>query len=127
CVKAVPYDIPFLGYKNDAVNRLRLWSAESCTDIDFYEFSSGHFREAFGHIIDAKVLTQFLYPEDSNVEGKKLRLKQEYFLVSASMQDLVKRYKDKGLPLKDFHKYRAVQINDTHPALAIPELMRIFV
>lgn len=124
-VKAIPYDIPILGYRNDVVNYLRLWSADSFEDIDFKEFAKGNFEKSFKDIINAKVLTQFLYPEDSNIEGKKLRLEQEYFLVSASIQDLVKKYKDEGLPLSDFHKYRAIQINDTHPVLAIPELMRV--
>lgn len=126
-VKAVPYDIPMLGYRNDVVNYLRLWSAESFKDIDFKEFAKGNFGESFKDIINARTLTQFLYPEDSNIEGKKLRLKQEYFLVSASVQDLVKKYKDEGLPLKDFHKYRAIHINDTHPVLAIPEFMRVLI
>lgn len=124
-IKAVPYDLPMLGYRNKVANSLRLWSAESFDDIDFKEFARGNHKKAFKNIIEAKSLTQFLYPEDSNIEGKKLRLKQEYFLVSASLQDMVKKYKDSDLPLEDFHKYRAIQINDTHPALAIPELMRI--
>lgn len=126
-IKAVPYDVPMLGYKNDVVNYLRLWSAESYNDIDFKEFAKGNFKESFKDIVDAKTLTQFLYPEDSNIEGKKLRLKQEYFLVSASVQDLVKKYKDEGLPLNEFYKYRAIHINDTHPVLAIPELMRVLI
>ena len=126
-VKAVPYDIPMLGYKNNAVNYLRLWSAESYEDIDFREFAKGNFQASFKNIIKAKTITQFLYPEDSNIEGKKLRLKQEYFLVSASIQDLVKKYKDEGLPLADFYKYRVIHINDTHPVLAIPELMRVLI
>lgn len=126
-IKAVPYDIPYLGYQNDVVNYLRLWSAESFEDIDFKEFAMGNFEKSFKDIINAKTLTQFLYPEDSNIEGKKLRLKQEYFLVSASVQDLVKKYKDEGLELNSFHKYRAIHINDTHPVLAIPELMRVLI
>lgn len=124
-IKAVAYDIPMLGYKNQLANSLRLWSAESYEDIDFKEFAKGKHQEAFKKINEAKTLTQFLYPEDSHIEGKKLRLKQEYFLVSASLQDMVKKYKDLGLPLEDFYRHRAIQINDTHPALAIPELMRI--
>ena len=124
-VKAVPYDIPYIGYKNNIVNTLRLWSAESFYDIDFSQFSSGNLYEAFKDNEKAKTITQFLYPDDSNAEGRKLRLKQEYFLVSASLQDIVKNYIDQGLPITEFDKYRAIHINDTHPVSAIPELMRI--
>lgn len=126
-IKAVPYDIPILGHENECVNHLRLWSAESYTDVDFRQFAQGNFQQSFTIINKAKTLTQFLYPEDSNLEGKKLRLKQEYFLVSASMQDLLKKYKEQGLDLKDLYKYRVIQINDTHPVLAIPELLRILI
>lgn len=124
-VKAVPFDIPFIGYKNQIVNTLRLWSSESYFDIDFNKFIAGHLQEAFRNMERAKYITQVLYPDDSIFEGKKLRLKQEYFLVSASMQDIVKNYIDQGLSITEFNKYRAIHINDTHPVLAIPELMRI--
>lgn len=126
-IKAIPYDIPILGYKNGVVNYLRLWEAQSYKDIDFKRFSQGSIDLAFEGSNKAKALTQFLYPEDSNPEGKRLRLKQEYFLVSASLQDLIYKYKKQGLDLKEFHKYRAIHINDTHPVLAIPEFMRILV
>lgn len=124
-IKAVPYDIPYLGYKNDSVNTLRLWSAEAINQVNFEQFSNGHFQESVREKNQAQAITQFLYPNDSNIEGKKLRLKQEYFLVSASIQDLIKKFIDKGLFIKDFPKYRAIQLNDTHPVLAIPEFMRI--
>ncbi|NMA82338.1 MAG: glycogen/starch/alpha-glucan phosphorylase [Epulopiscium sp.] len=124
-VKAVPYDIPILGYKNDSVNYLRLWSGQSYTDVDFSAFARGDIDVAFKDMNQVRALTEFLYPEDSNIEGKRLRLKQEYFLISASIQDIVSQYKRQGLPLKDFYQYRAIHINDTHPVLAIPELMRI--
>lgn len=126
-VRAIPYDVPYLGYRNNRVNTLRLWSAESYYDIDLKEFANGNFHEAFLMKNMGSSLTQFLYPEDSNIEGKKLRLRQEYFLVSASMQDLVRKHLRKGLKLEDFPKYHAVHINDTHPVLAIPELVRILV
>lgn len=126
-VKAVPYDVPYLGYRNGRVNTLRLWSAESHKDMDFKEFAQGNFHQSFYEKNQASTLTQFLYPEDSNIEGKKLRLKQEYFLVSASMQDLVRKHLKRGHRLADFHQYHAIHINDTHPVLAIPELVRIFV
>lgn len=126
-VRAIPYDVAYVGYRNDRVNTLRLWSAESYYDIDLKEFAHGNFHEAFRMKNIGSTLTQFLYPEDSNINGKKLRLRQEYFLVSASMQDLVRKHLRKGLKLEDFHKYHAVHINDTHPVLAIPELIRILV
>ncbi|MFA5577616.1 MAG: glycogen/starch/alpha-glucan phosphorylase, partial [Tissierellaceae bacterium] len=126
-IKAVPYDIPYLGYKNDTVNYLRLWSAEAYEEVDFKEFAKGNFQESFQKLLEAKKITQFLYPDDTTLEGRKLRLIQEYFLVSASMQDLVKTYKDEGLPLDKIYQYRALQINDSHPVLAIPEFMRILV
>lgn len=126
-IRAIPYDIPYVGYRNDRVNSLRLWSAESYEGLDFREFARGNYHQAFLKENRAKSLVQFLYPEDSNMEGKRLRLEQEYFLVSASMQDLVKSYVKRGLKLEEFHKYHTVHINDTHPALAIPELIRIFV
>ena len=126
-VKAVPYDIPILGYKNNRVNTLRLWSGESYKHVDFHDFSVGKFDESYKDINMVDSLTEFLYPDDSTKEGKKLRLKQEYFLVSATIQDIISNYKSKGLPILDFHKNIAIQINDTHPVLAIPELMRLLI
>lgn len=124
-VKAIPYDIPILGYKNNTVNYLRLWSPLPYSDVDFGAFARGDLNGAYKEKNQVRALTEFLYPEDSNIEGKRLRLKQEYFLVSAAIQDIIKKYQEEGLPLKDFHEHRAIQINDTHPVLAIPELMRI--
>lgn len=124
-VRAEAYDIPILGYKNDVVNTLRLWRAESYDDIDFKEFSKGNLKGAFERTNRAKSITQFLYPDDSNYEGKKLRLKQEYFLVSASVQDILKDYRKLEEPIEKIADYVAIHTNDTHPALAIPEFMRI--
>lgn len=124
-VKAQAYDIPILGYLNDSVNTLRLWSAESYGDVDFNEFAKGNLQGAFHDIINAKKITQFLYPNDSNWEGKKLRLTQEYFLVSASIQDIIRKYKQLNRPMKDIYQYVSIHLNDTHPVLAIPEFMRI--
>lgn len=124
-VKAEAFDIPILGYKNDVVNTLRLWRSESYEDINFVEFSSGNLKKAFAKINEARSITQFLYPDDSNYEGKKLRLKQEYFLVSASVQDIIRNYKKLDEPIEKIPDYVAIHTNDTHPALAIPEFMRI--
>ncbi len=126
-IKAEAYDIPYLGYKNGVVNNLRLWKASSYKDINLEEFSKGNLRGAYDDINRADAITQFLYPNDSNYEGKKLRLEQEYFLVSASVQDIIHKYKKKKLPIDQMSKYIAIHTNDTHPALAIPEFMRILV
>ena len=126
-VKAVPYDIPVLGYRNDCVNTLRLWSGQSYNDVNFHDFSIGNYHGSYRDINQAQALTEFLYPNDANIEGKKLRLKQEYFLVSATIQDIIKKHKTSGLSIKELDKHVAIQINDTHPILAIPELMRILV
>lgn len=126
-VKAVPYDIPILGYRNNRVNTLRLWSSESYKHVDFDDFSIGQFDQSYKDINMVDSLTEFLYPDDSTKEGKKLRLKQEYFLVSATIQDIISKYRSKDLSILDFHENIAIQINDTHPVLAIPELMRILI
>ncbi|HCX64298.1 MAG TPA: glycogen phosphorylase, partial [Eubacteriaceae bacterium] len=124
-VYAIPYDIPVIGYKNGNINTLRLWSAKSVHDLNFHEFSSGNLSAAFHEENKAKSICQILYPNDSYYEGKKLRLKQEYFLVSAGMQDLIRKVEKRKIPLKELPRYIAIHINDTHPAMAIPELMRI--
>lgn len=126
-VKALPYDIPIVGYRNNCVNILRLWSGESYNGVNFNDFARGSFNQSYKDINMANTLTEFLYPDDSTMEGKKLRLKQEYFLVSATIQDIIYKYKNKGLPLIELHDHVAIQINDTHPVLAIPELMRILI
>ncbi len=125
-VLAVPYDTPIVGYHNDVVTNLRLWSAEAIkNDFDLSRFSQGEYIKAFERKSNVEAITQVLYPNDSYEEGKTLRLKQSYFLVSAGLQDIIRKYKRKNRSLADFYKYVAIQINDTHPALAIPELMRI--
>ncbi len=126
-IKAIPYDIPYLGYKNNVANYLRLWSASSYEDIDFKEFSYGKFDQAFSKIINAEIITKFLYPDDTSYEGRRLRLIQEYFLVSASVQDLIRKHLEAGLDLEEFYLYKSIHINDSHPVLAIPEFMRILI
>jgi len=127
-VRAVPYDIPITGYKNNTVNYLRLWSAEAFTkDFEYHTFSRGEYTRAFENKIYAESISQILYPDDSTYEGKKLRLKQQYFFVSAGLQDIVRRFKTENGDISNLFKKVAVHINDTHPALAVPELMRILV
>lgn len=127
-VRAVPYDVPILGYLNNKVNFLRLWSAESDKlSFEFHTFSRGEYGRAFQNKISAEALSMVLYPDDRSEEGKKLRLKQQYFFVSAGLQSIVRRYKQEKKKMKDFASHIAVHINDTHPALAVAELMRILI
>ena len=115
-----------VGYKNGLVNTLRLWSAEAPeTEFDYSSFQKGDYLKAVERKYSAESLSQVLYPDDSYYEGRKLRLKQQYFFVSAGLQSIVRRYKKRYVTLHDFSKKVALHINDTHPALVIPELMRI--
>ncbi len=127
-VLAVPYDTPIVGYENEVVNTLRLWSAEAVSnEFDFSSFNRGDFLKAIEYKNSVESISQILYPEDSFYEGKMLRLKQQYFFVSAGVQSIIRHLKkyDKCLELLD--ERIAIHINDTHPTLAIPELMRILV
>lgn len=121
-VLAVPYDVGVVGYNNDVVNQLRLWSAELPSDI----VDHGDYKNRLEHMQNVERISGFLYPDDSTEEGRFLRLKQQYFLVSSTIQTLIKQFKDKyHLPITKFHEYHCIQINDTHPTFGIPELMRI--
>ena len=125
-VRAIPYDVPIIGYHNDTVNTLRLWRAEYSREEVYRELTMGDRHRAFRYKDNVQQISRFLYPDDSTEEGRRLRLMQEYFFVSAGIQSIVRHYKKKyRKSLYDFHKYVAIHINDTHPALAIPELMRI--
>jgi starch phosphorylase len=125
-VRAVPYDTPILGFENNTVNTLRLWSAEEIDDIfDFENFSKGNYLSAFEKKHSVEIITQILYPNDAYDEGKLLRLKQEYFFVSAGIQSIFNTYKKMNVGVNRLAEFVAIHINDTHPALAIPELMRI--
>lgn len=125
-VLAVPYDIPIPGYTNNTINTLRLWSAETtASDFDLSSFNRGEFLKAVEYKRSVEAISEILYPEDNHYQGKELRLKQQYFLVSAGLQSIVRRYKKKNDSIYDFDDKVAIHINDTHPALAIPELMRI--
>ncbi|WP_052144802.1 glycogen/starch/alpha-glucan phosphorylase [Halalkalibacter okhensis] len=125
-VLAIPYDVPIVGYDNSTVNTLRLWSAESTTNHFHFHSSRGH---DYYHYLDYKrsieKISEFLYPDDSYYEGKILRLKQQYFLVSAGLQSIMQKYKKRNKPLQELSKHVVIQINDTHPSLVVPELMRI--
>lgn len=127
-VMAVPYDVPIVGYKNDTVNTLRLWNAEVNKDFsDFGYLSKEEIEEKKEYARAVSSITKYLYPDDSSYEGKKLRLIQEYFFVSAGVQSIVRRFKKCGLPMSCFADKIAIHINDTHPATAVAELMRILI
>ena len=126
-VKAMPYDTPIPGYRNHTVNTLRLWSAESLYGFNLTKFNQGDYISANLESSLDQNITRVLYPNDNNYEGKELRLKQQYFLVSASIQDLFGRTEYYKTDLRDLRKTAVVQLNDTHPALAIPEMMRLLI
>ena len=125
-VMAVPYDMPIIGYGTDNVGTLRLWQAEPIEELNFALFNAQDYSSAVREKNMVEDITRVLYPNDSTEEGKKLRLKQQYFLSSASMQDILRRYKRvRGNDLTGFAAHAAVQLNDTHPTISIPELIRL--
>ncbi len=125
-VWAVPYDMPIVGYGMQTVNTLRLWQAEAVGDFDFETFDSGRYAAAFTTRNAAETITAVLYPNDSTTAGKKLRLKQQYFFAAASLRDMIRRYKRAGgTDLRHMGDMFAIQLNDTHPVVAIPEFLRI--
>jgi glycogen phosphorylase len=135
-VLAIPYDTPIPGYRNQTVNTLRLWSARATEEFDLRRFNEGDYLRAVEEKAESENITKVLYPSDNVSAGRELRLRQEYFFVTATLQDIIRRYKkhyllyddQKGLrPFDRFVERTAIQLNDTHPALAIPELMRLLV
>ncbi|TWW78531.1 Glycogen phosphorylase, brain form [Takifugu flavidus] len=134
-VLAMPYDTPVPGYRNNTVNTMRLWSAKAPNDFKLQNFNVGDYIEAVLDRNLAENISRVLYPNDNFFEGKELRLKQEYFVVAATLQDIIRRFKSSKFGCRDpirtsfetFPDKVAIQLNDTHPALAIPELMRILV
>ncbi len=124
-VIAEPYDMPITGFDSETVNTLRLWKAASPEIIDMTEFNRGDYIKATENRDLAEVISKILYPEDNHYEGKLLRLKQQYFFVSATIQWILAKHKQKGLSIYEIPEYIQIHINDTHPTIAIPELMRI--
>ncbi|MBQ4833444.1 glycogen/starch/alpha-glucan phosphorylase [Pseudoalteromonas sp. MMG010] len=125
-VLAVPYDVPIPGYKNNVVNTLRLWKSEATDEFNLTEFNAGSYSEAVAQKNLAEQITMVLYPNDASENGKELRLRQQYFLSSASIQDIVDQWVAKhGEDFSDFAKHHVFQLNDTHPSIAVAELMRI--
>ncbi len=125
-VLAVPYDVPVIGYGTNNINTLRLWQCEAEEELDFNAFNDQDYLRALAQKNKAEDITRVLYPNDSTWEGKRLRIKQQYVLSSASLQDMLRTYKvAHGTDLSHFADYYAVQLNDTHPAMSIPELIRL--
>jgi starch phosphorylase len=124
-VTAVAYDNPIPGFKTQSTINLRLWAAKPCQEFDLEAFNTGDYVSSIIDKQKAETITSVLYPDDKTFEGKELRLKQQHFMVSATLQDIVRRYKEQHNTFEDFPEKVAMQLNDTHPTLGIPELMRI--
>ena len=126
-VNGIPYDTPVLGYRNNTANTLRLWCAEAPESFDFSVFNRGDYYGAVNKKIVSENLSKVLYPNDEPIQGKELRLEQQFFFVSCSLQDMLRILRVQKIPLTRFHEKFAVQLNDTHPAIAVAELMRLLV
>ena len=126
-VLAIPYDIPVVGYGNNVVNTLRIWDAKAITNFKLESFSKGDYHKAVEQENLAKTIVEVLYPNDNHYAGKELRLKQQYFFISASLQAAVNKYKKSHEDIKKFYEKVTIQMNDTHPTVAVAELMRILI
>ena len=125
-VVAIPYDLPISGYRNDTINTLRLWKSTSSEAFDLDDFNRGSYSEAVEAKYDAEHITMVLFPNDASESGKELRLKQQYLLASASLKDVIRKWeKTHGINYESFAEYNVFQMNDTHPTIAVAELMRI--
>src|SRR5690606_2775807 len=118
-VNGVPYDMPILGYRNNTANTFRLWQAQAPESFDFAVFNRGDYYGAVQHKVISENLSKVLYPNDELLRGKQLRLEQQYFFVACSLQDMLRILRVQGIPLERFHEKFAVQLNDTHPSIAI--------
>ena len=126
-VLAIPYDMPIVGYGNHVVNTLRVWDAKAITDFKLDEFDRGNYHKAVEQENLAKLIVDVLYPNDNHYSGKELRLKQQYFFISASLQALIAKYKKKHSDIRKLYEKVVIQMNDTHPTVAVPELMRLLI
>lgn len=126
-IKGIPYDTPILGYRTNNANTLRLWSAQATESFDFSAFNSGDYFGAVQEKVITENVSKVLYPNDDETAGKRLRLTQQIFFVSCSLQDMINIMRRQNIPLNRFHEKFAVQLNDTHPAIAIAELMRLLI
>ena len=126
-VRAVPYDMPIVGYGNHIVNTLRIWDAEAINNFNLDSFDKGEYQKAVEQENIARTICEVLYPNDNHMAGKELRLKQQYFFISASVQRAIAKYKETHDDIRKFHEKVTFQLNDTHPTVAVAELMRILV
>ena len=126
-VRAVPYDMPIVGYGNHIVNTLRIWDAEAINNFNLDSFDKGEYQKAVEQENLARTICEVLYPNDNHMAGKELRLKQQYFFISASVQRAIAKYKETHDDIRKFHEKVTFQLNDTHPTVAVAELMRILV
>lgn len=126
-VKAMPWDLPIVGYESNTVYPLRLWECQAIAPFSLASFNNGDYFEAQHSLIDAGNITKVLYPNDNHEKGKTLRLMQQYFHSAASVRDILRRHEAAGFSLEDLPKQETIQLNDTHPTIAIPELMRILI
>lgn len=126
-IMAIPYDMPVVGYGGNTVNTLRLWKAESPLKFEYHRFNQGDYYSSVDSEVRAAALTKVLYPNDSFYQGQELRLRQQYFFVSASLQDILRQFARLGLPIEKLPEKVAMQLNDTHPSMAVPELMRLLI
>lgn len=124
-VLAMPFDVPVPGYRNDVVNTLRLWAARSSEEFDLEYFNHGDYENAVFHKMFSENISRVLYPNDATARGRELRLKQEYFFTAASISDILRRFRAENSDIRQLPEKTAIQLNDTHPALAVVELMRI--
>uniref|UniRef100_UPI001C21AA09 glycogen/starch/alpha-glucan phosphorylase n=1 Tax=unclassified Synechococcus TaxID=2626047 RepID=UPI001C21AA09 len=121
----VPHDVPVLGYRVNTCNRLRLWRADATESFDFQTFNSGDFYGAVEQKVGSETLSKVLYPNDGTDAGRRLRLMQQHFFVSCSLQDMIRSLDARGIPVQEFPEHWAIQLNDTHPSIAVAELMRL--
>jgi starch phosphorylase len=121
----VPHDVPVLGYRVNTCDRLRLWRADATESFDFYAFNSGDYYGAVEEKVGSETLSKVLYPNDGTDEGRRLRLKQQHFFVSCSLQDMLRSLEQRGIPVQEFPDHWAIQLNDTHPSIAVAEMMRL--
>ena len=126
-VLAIPYDMPIVGYGNHVVNTLRVWDAKAITDFQLDAFDRGDYHKSVEQENLAKLIVDVLYPNDNHYAGKELRLKQQYFFISASLQTMLEKYKKKHSDVRKLYEKVAIQMNDTHPTVAVPELMRLLI
>ena len=126
-VRGVPHDTPILGYRTNTANTMRLWAAQAVESFDFETFNQGDFIGAVADKVSSENISKILYPNDEGVQGKQLRLAQQFFFVSCSLQHILKIQKVEGRPMAELHRSFAIQMNDTHPSIAVAELMRLLI